>query len=499
MTQEYLLEMINISKSFSGVCALKSVDLRVRKGTVHALMGENGAGKSTLMKILIGLHKADRGEIKFAGKARTFQTIHDSLTAGISMIHQELSPVPCMTVAENIFLGKELNYRSRLFVNHRKMERETAELLQQLQIAIDPKQKMRDLSTAYTQMIEIAKAISYNSKLVVMDEPTSAITEREVEHLFKIIGLLRDKGVAVIYISHKMDEIFRIADEITVLRDGELIRTVPAAQTDEKELISMMVGRELNAMFPKKETAISDTALEIRNFSKQKVFNDINIKVRKGEILGLAGLMGAGRTEVMESMFGITSRDRGEVYINGRSVTIKSPCDAINCRIGFVTEDRKLSGLFLPLAIEDNISICSLQKYLYAGFINHRHVKTDGNRMIDLLRIKTTGLTQTVKNLSGGNQQKVLIARWLSINADILVFDEPTRGIDVGAKSEIHRLMSELAGEGKAIIMISSELPEILGMSDRIVVMHEGKITGELAREEATQEKIMAFATGVNV
>ena len=495
MGQDYLLEMVGITKAFPGVQALDNVDLRVRKGTVHALVGENGAGKSTLMKVLIGLYKADAGTIRFNGGQVEFRTIYDSISAGISMIHQELSPVPHMTVAENIFLGRELIGRFGL-VNDREMEKRTAEMLAQLEIDIDPKKKMRDLSTAYTQMVEIAKAISWDSKLVIMDEPTSAITEKEVEHLFKIIGWLKEEGVAIIYISHRLDEILQIADEITVLRDGVLIDTVPAADTTKERLIEMMVGRELKHLFPKEEARIGEVALEIKGFCSGNRFQDIDLYVRKGEILGIAGLMGAGRTEVMESLFGINPRDRGDVYINNIKVEINSPRDAVNHRMGFLTEDRG-TGLFLPLAVDDNMAIANLSSYIKAGLVSQKAIEDDCSAMVDLLRIKTPGLDQIADKLSGGNQQKVLIARWLLLNADILILDEPTRGIDVGTKAEIHRLMSNLAKQGRAIIMISSELPEILGMSDRIVVMHEGRITGELTREEATQEKIMRLATGM--
>ncbi len=496
MNEEYLLEMKGITKIFPGVRALDDVDFKVRPGTVHALLGENGAGKSTLMKVLIGLYKANSGSIKFNGEDVNFQSVNDSIKAGISMIHQELSPVPYMTVTENIFLGKEMCYSRSPFVKDNEMEKETDKLMKQLEINIDPTKKMKDLTTAYTQMVEIAKAISYNSKLVIMDEPTSAITDKEVEHLFKIIKWLKEKGVAIIYISHKMDEIFKIADEITVLRDGKSINTVLASKTDKNKLITMMVGREMKQLFPKEEAQIGDVVLEIKNFCGDK-FDNINISVRKGEILGLAGLMGAGRTEVMESVFGITPCDSGEVILNNKNIDIKSPEDAVKHKIGFLTEDRKLSGLFLPLSVEDNMIMANIDDYINAGLINQKKIVYDCNEMVDLLRIKTPGLEQIVKNLSGGNQQKVLIARWLLINADVLILDEPTRGIDVGAKAEIHKLMSRLAKQGKAIIMISSELPEVLGMSDRIIVMHEGKVTGELSREEATQEEIMRLAAGI--
>ncbi|TDT56505.1 monosaccharide ABC transporter ATP-binding protein (CUT2 family) [Fonticella tunisiensis] len=496
MHAEYVLEMKNISKTFPGVRALNNVQLKVKKGTVHALMGENGAGKSTLMKILIGMYRPDGGTIKFKGKEVKFKSTHDALQAGISMIHQELSPVPYMTIAENIFLGRESLYKKTFWVNDREMERKTEELLKQLEISLNPKMKMKELSTAYTQMVEIAKAISYNSELIIMDEPTSAITEREVEHLFKIIEWLKKKGVSIIYISHKMDEIFKIADEITVFRDGSYVDTCSVKNITKEKLIEMMVGREITQLFPKEEAEIGKVLLEIKNFTRAGKFYDINLKVRKGEILGLAGLMGSGRSEIMESLFGVVKADKGEIYIKGKQVHINSPADAIKHKLAFLTEDRKISGLFLPLSVKDNMYISSINNYIEKLFINSKKVNKDCEEEVKLLNIKTPGLDQIVNNLSGGNQQKVLIARWLLTDPDILILDEPTRGIDVGAKAEIHRLMSKLAKQGKAIIMISSELPEILGMSDRIVVMHEGKITGELTRKEATQEKIMSYATG---
>lgn len=496
MRQEYLLEMIDITKTFPGVKALNNVDLKVRSATVHSLLGENGAGKSTLMKILIGLLQPNSGTVRFNGREVNFGAVIDSIKAGISMIHQELSPVPEMTVAENIFLGKELCLTKRFWTKEKQMIKETEKLLTKLEIDIDPRTKMKELSTAYTQLIEIAKAISYDSKLIIMDEPTSAITDKEVEHLFKIINWLRDEGVAIIYISHKMDEIFRISDDITVLRDGNLIDRVSASETDQERLIKMMVGRDMKKLFPKSDVEIGDVALEIRNFNSE-LFQDVNLKVHKGEIFGLAGLMGAGRTEVMESLFGITKRDSGQIYLNSQEIDIKNPEDAVNYKIGFLTEDRKLSGLFLPLSVKDNMAIANIYNYLNAGLVNPGAITKECEEMVDILTIKTPSLEQIINNLSGGNQQKVLLARWLLIDADILILDEPTRGIDVGAKAEIHKLMSKLASEGKAIIMISSELPEVLGMSDRIAVMHEGKITGQLSREEASQEKLMKLATGM--
>jgi inositol transport system ATP-binding protein len=495
--QNYLLEMQGISKSFPGVRALHNVDLNIRKGTVHALMGENGAGKSTLMKIIIGMYQPDSGVIKFDGKEVKFSSIHDALAMGISMIHQELNPVPNMTVAENLFLGREINYPNIPLLNHGEMNRKAKELLNNLEITLDPKIEMINLSASYMQMVEIAKAISYNSRLIIMDEPTSAITDREVEHLFKIIERLKADGVSFIYITHKMDEIFRISDEITIFRDGEMIDTMPASTTDQGKLVELMVGRELKHLFPKGEAVIGEELLELRNFTKDKKFYNINFKVHRGEILGIAGLMGAGRTEIIESLFGVNLPDSGEVFVKGRKVDIKEPQDAIKHKIAFLTEDRKLSGLYLPLTVEDNMSVLNLGKYLKFGFIQRKKVLDDCTTMKKDLNIKTPTLSQFIKNLSGGNQQKVLIARWLLIDADILILDEPTRGIDVGAKAEIHKRMSELTNQGKAIIMISSELPEILGMSDRVLVMHEGKITGEFCKGEVSQEDIMRCATGL--
>ncbi|MCG0276300.1 MAG: sugar ABC transporter ATP-binding protein [Thermosediminibacteraceae bacterium] len=493
---EYILEMEGISKEFPGVKALNCVDFRVKKGTVHALIGENGAGKSTLMKILNGIYTPDSGIIKFKGKEIKLRSPYDAIKNGISMIHQELSPIPNMTVAENIFLGREPLIGRVPIVNDKEMINKTRELMRSLEINIDPCALMRDLSIANMQMVEIAKAISYNSELIIMDEPTSAISEKEVSHLFKIIKNLKEKGVSIIYISHRLDEIFKIADEVTVLRDGEYIGTESIEKITREKLIEMMVGREIKQMFPKEEAPIGEVILEVRNLTKRGVFYDINFKVRRGEILGIAGLMGAGRTEVVESIFGLSSYDAGEIYIKGKKVKIKSPIDAIKNKIALITEDRK-SGLFLPLSVRDNIIMASIDSYIKGPFIDGVKVDEFCNKQIEQLKIKTPGLMQIVKYLSGGNQQKVLIARWLLTYPEILILDEPTRGIDVGAKAEIHRLITKMAKEGKAIIMISSELPEILGMSDRILVMHEGRITGELYRKDANQENIMRYAMGI--
>lgn len=496
---EYILEMRGISKAFSGVQALEKVDFNVRRGTIHALMGENGAGKSTLMKILIGIYQPDEGEIIFKGEKITITDTNYALNKGISMIHQELSPIPCMTVAENIYLGREPLMGRSFFIDKRRMEKKTAELLKSLEMQnqIIPSQKMHELSISKTQMVEIAKAISYDADLIIMDEPTSAITEKEVEHLFKIMKSLKEKGVSIIFISHKLDEVFEICDEITVLRDGKYIGTETTNSLSKDKLIEMMVGRDIKQIFVKEQAEIGDVILSVKNLTKVGKFENVSFQLRKGEILGIAGLMGSGRTELAECLFGVDKADSGEVYIKGKRVQIKSPQDAIKYKMAFLTEDRKLTGCFLPLAVKDNMIVASIDKFIRRGLLDKSIINSVCNELKEKLDIKTPNLHQLIKNLSGGNQQKVLIARWLLTEPDIFILDEPTRGIDVGAKAEIHKLMSRLAKSGKAIIMISSELQEILGMSDRILVMHEGKLMGELKGYEATQEKIMQIATGI--
>ncbi|HRW49902.1 MAG: sugar ABC transporter ATP-binding protein [Caldilinea sp.] len=495
MDQDNVLVMEHISKSFPGVKALSDVHLTVRRGTVHALMGENGAGKSTLMKVLIGMYIPDEGSISFLGNPVKIENTQQALRMGISMIHQELSPEPYMTVAENIYLGREPVGRLGL-IDKKKMVADTRALLERLEININPNAVMRTLSVANTQMVEIAKAISYDSSLIIMDEPTSAITEREVAQLFRMIRTLREQGVGIIYITHKMDEVFQIADEITVLRDGQYIATVPAAQTDRNSLIAMMVGRELTNLFPKEDAPIGEVVLSVRNLTRNGIVHDVSFDLRRGEILGLSGLMGAGRTEVIEGIFGIKPIDAGTITIMGKEVQIKSPTDAIRHGMALLTEDRKLTGIMGVLSVRDNMMIASLESYAKAGFLNKKIINETCAREKTRLELKTPSMDQLIRNLSGGNQQKVLVSRWLLTVPEILILDEPTRGIDVGAKSEIHRLMSKLAQEGKAIIMISSELPEILGMSDRVLVMHDGRVGGEFARKDATQENIMRAATG---
>jgi inositol transport system ATP-binding protein len=495
MADELLLKMVGISKTFPGVKALDDVHLDVAPGTVHALMGENGAGKSTLMKVLIGMYQADAGTIAFGGREVQISDTATALGMGISMIHQELSPVPQMAVSENIWLGREPVNRLGL-IDKRRMVADTKALFERWEIAINPRRIMKQLSVAQTQMVEIAKAISYDSRLIIMDEPTSAITEREVDHLHRMIRSLRESGVAIIYITHKMDEVFKISDFVTVFRDGKHVATLPASELDRGKLISLMVGRELTHMFPKEDVAIGDVVMSVRGLTRTGKIRDVSFDIHAGEILGLAGLMGAGRTEVLETIFGVEKTDAGEITIKGKKVAIKSPADAIAAGLGMLTEDRKLTGIMGVLSVRDNITIAALPRFSPRGILNKKQMNQEAQVQREALSIKTPSLAQLVRLLSGGNQQKVLVSRWLLTSPDILMIDEPTRGIDVGAKAEIHRLMCRLAAEGKAILMVSSELPEILGMSDRVLVMHGGRITGEFSRAEATQEKIMQAATG---
>ncbi|UEG75779.1 sugar ABC transporter ATP-binding protein [Pantoea agglomerans] len=490
----FALEAEGISKFFPGVKALDNVSLRVRPGTVHALMGENGAGKSTLMKCLIGMYRPDQGTIKIKGEPVQFQDTMDALRSGISMIHQELNLVSYMTVAENIWLGREPMRFG--FVDHARLNQMTQELLNRLNIRLKADRMVGELSIASQQMVEIAKAVSWDSDIVIMDEPTSALTETEVAHLFTIIRDLREQGKAIIYISHKMDEIFTITDEVSIFRDGNWIASDQTSKYTRQSLITQMVGRELTQLFPKFNSAIGEEVLTVRNLTCKDRFTDVSFSVRRGEILGVAGLVGAGRSEVMESLFGMESFDSGEILIDGVPVTIDSPSTAIEKGMAFLTEDRKKSGLFLVLSVMENMSIVNMPEYSgKSGFVSHVKMAQDCMDQIRRLNIKTPTMDQIINNLSGGNQQKVLIARWLLAQPKILILDEPTRGIDVGAKAEIYRLISELANRGVAIIMVSSELPEILGMSDRVMVMHGGRITGILDKEEADQETILSLAS----
>lgn len=493
---DYILEIKNISKSFPGVKALDKVQLQIRSGEVHALMGENGAGKSTLMKILNGLYKPDEGEIFFNGQRIEIDSPADALKAGISMIHQELSPIRGMSIAENIFLGREPLYPNTLFIKKRELHKRAAELLDRFNMKLDPNVLLSRLSVAQMQMIEIIKAVSYNARIILMDEPTSALTEDEVKKLFSTIRDLKRSGVPIVYISHRMEEIFEIADRVSVLRDGKYIGTEDIAAITEERLISMMVGRELKSIFSKEEAKIGDTVLEVRNLKRKDAFHDISFKARKGEILGIAGLMGAGRSEVMRAIFGIDRLDSGEILFEGKKIEVRKPMDAIDHGIAMVTEDRKELGLVICRSIRENISLPSIRSFCNGSFVRKPAEKAKCNEIAKDISIKMKNINQIVQFLSGGNQQKVVLAKWLITKPKILILDEPTRGIDVGAKAEIYKIMSALARDGMAIIMISSELPEIMGMSDRILVMGDGRIKGEFSREKVTQEDILACAIG---
>jgi len=495
--QKYLVEMKNIVKNFPGVQALRGVDLNVGYGEVHSLVGENGAGKSTLMNCLIGMLQPTSGQIYFDGNEISNYNTSDALKMGISMIHQELSPIMYRTIMENIWLGREPKNKFGL-IDHKKMYDMTKEVLQTINLDVDPKKLMAELTIAKIQMIEIAKAISYNAKLIIMDEPTSALTKKEVVQLFDIMKKLKAEGKSLIYISHKLDEIFEISDKITVFRDGTWIGTEDKDKFNVQSLIKMMVGRDITEMFPKVECVIGEIKLEVEGLADTGRFKNVSFTVRKGEILGIAGLVGAGRTEVIETLFGIKRKTAGKIFIDGKEVDIKTPMDAIKNKIALLTEDRRLDGIFPVLTVFQNTIVANLRNYVKKnGLLDNKRALSDVESYVKAIKIKTPSIQQRISNLSGGNQQKVLVARWLLTKPEILILDEPTRGIDVGAKAEIHKLITALAGEGKSIIMVSSELPEVMGMSDRIMIMHEGKVTGIIDnRKDLSQEEIMIYATG---
>lgn len=495
---EYVLEMKDICKSFSTVKVLNSVSLQVKAGEVHALMGENGAGKSTLMKILMGIYKADSGQIYIDGEPVVVSGPRDAISKGISMIHQELNPVLDMEVSENIFIGRELRKRGWGkfgLVDKKAMRDEAENQFKNMNININPRSLTRQLSVAEMQLVEIVKAISLNSRIIIMDEPTSAITEKEVAVLFEQIRRLKSQGVAIIYISHKMDEIFKISDRITVLRDGTFAGSGRSEELDRDKLISMMVGREIKEVYPKEASTIGDAILEVQNLNRGHKVKNISFQLRKGEILGIAGLVGSGRSELAETIFGIKPASAGKIFVNGKEVTIKSPKEAIRYKLAMITEDRKQTGLNLKTTVEQNISLVSLSTLSKRGIIDKGREREEADRYIKSLKIKTFSRKAPISSLSGGNQQKVVLAKWLLNQPDIIIFDEPTRGIDVGAKRDIYLLMGELVRKGKGIIVISSEMPEVIGISDRILVMCEGEIGGELSREEFSQEAIMNYAS----
>ncbi|RAR43603.1 sugar ABC transporter ATP-binding protein [Paenibacillus sp. MDMC362] len=493
----WLIQMEGIMKEFPGVLALNNCRFDLRAGEVHALMGENGAGKSTLMKILTGVYQKDAGTIEFKGQPVELSNPKAAQDAGISMIHQELNLAPDLTVAQNIFIGREPRRKLRLFLDDRALHRQVKELFERMGLDMDPSIKVSELTVAKQQMVEIAKALSYNADVLVMDEPTAALSETEIEDLFRIIRQLRENGVGIVYISHRMDEIKRITDRITVMRDGQYIDTVSTAEVTTQDIISKMVGRQIyETSKPERSAGERETVLEVAGLNQGRNLKDINLTLKKGEILGIAGLVGAGRTELARAIFGADRIHSGEIRVHGRKVTIKGPHDAVRQGIGYLSEDRKRYGCVVDLDVKNNVAIASYGSFLRpGGWMNTAKIREQAEDMVSRLKVKTPHVDQEVKFLSGGNQQKVVIGKWLTRDCDILIFDEPTRGIDVGAKSEIYRLLNDLAVQGKSIIMISSELPEILRMSHRILVMCEGRITGELDHEEATQESIMHLAT----
>lgn len=504
MGKEYILEADGISKSFPGVKALDHVTLKVRPGTVHALMGENGAGKSTLMKCIYGIYKPDEGDIKIDGEKVSIANPRNAMDQGISMIHQELHPIRPQTVSENIFLGR-IPYQKKLgvkWVDYKKLYSETKAVFDHLGLDIDPKAKVAELSTAYCQLLEIARAVSFGAKIIIMDEPTSSLTETETEILFRIIAQLKAAKVAIIYISHKIDEILQISDDITVMRDGQLVGCWPASEMTTDTIVNKMVGREMSNRFPPRIHTPGDTFLKVENFtsSDPHSFKDVSFEVKRGEIFGIGGLVGSQRSELMEALFGLHSVASGSISIDGKSVHIREPKDAVKNKMAFLTEDRRKTGILGCLSITDNTMVVqqNMNKKAYTnsmGFVDYKKRNEAAQGYVDKLSVKTPTLKTRIQTLSGGNQQKVLLGRWLLTEPDILILDEPTRGIDVGAKYEIYELMEQLAKEGKCVIMISSEMPELMGMSDRIMVMCEGHKSGEISREEVSDEKIMLMAS----
>ncbi len=492
---EVILTMKDIDKSFPGVHALDHVDLEIRKGEVLALMGENGAGKSTLMKVLTGIYTKDSGTITYEGKEVEFHNTKEAQDAGIVIVHQELNMLGHLTVAQNIFIGRE--FKKGIRIDDAKMNEEAAKLFKRMNIDIDPKETMSHLTVGRQQMCEIAKAISHEAKVIIFDEPSAALTETEIEELFKIINDLRSKGIGIVYISHRMDEIKKITDRVTVMRDGTYVGTLITKDSTKDDIINMMVGRVIYED-PKTHSTVPKDApvvLKVDHLNAGKMVQDVSFELRKGEILGFSGLMGAGRTETARALFGADPVESGDIYINGKKVVIKSPQDAVKYGIGYLSEDRKRYGCVVQKSVAENTTLATLDSYTKGIFIDKKKEKEVAEKYVESLATKTPTVDQLVVNLSGGNQQKVVIAKWLTRDCDILIFDEPTRGIDVGAKNEIYKLMNQLAKEGKAIIMISSEMTEILRMSDRVAVMCEGKKTGELDISEATQENIMNLAT----
>jgi len=491
-----LLEMKNINKSFPGVQVLKDVDVELHKGEVHILLGENGAGKSTLIKILSGAYSLDSGEIIFEGKYVNIAKPTDAQELGITTIYQEFNLIPYLTVSQNIYLGREPVSPVTRKLNHKKLREDTEALFRRLHLDIDPNANVIDLGVAEQQMVEIAKALSVNSKVLIMDEPTSALTDKEIENLFTIIRNVQKHGVSIIYISHRIEEFEQIGDRVTIMRDGEAVKTLDIKKTSLDEMIQHMVGRDIGNHYPKAATTPGEEILSVKNLTREKVFKDVNFSLKSGEILGICGLMGAGRTEIMRSLFGVDPKNSGDIFVHGQKVEINHPRQAIKAGMGFLTEKRREEGLVLVMDIAKNITLPSLEKIDLTYTLDKKKEKRIVSDYIESLQIKCTGREQETETLSGGNQQKVVIAKWLMSKSKIFIMDEPTRGIDVGAKIEVYTLMNSLVAEGNGIILISSDLPEVLGMSDRILVVCRGEIVKEFSREEATQEKIMYHATG---
>lgn len=494
---EVLVSMEGIHKQFAGVHALKECRFELRAGEVHALIGENGAGKSTLMKVLTGVYKKDEGRIFYKGKEVQITDTRYAQHLGISMIHQELNLAPDLTVAQNIFIGREPRKAFKLFLDDKEMNKQAAILLQKMNLDIEPTMPISNLTVAKQQMVEIVKAISFESQVIIMDEPTAALSDTEIEELFTMIEKLRDRGVGIVYISHRMAELKRISDRITVMRDGSYIDTVSTEKTTIESIIAMMVGREIyHSISPEEYSGNTEIVLEASGIHRGTTLRDVSFQLRKGEILGIAGLVGAGRTELARALFGADEIDSGEIFIHGRKVKIRSPYHAVRHGLGYLSEDRKRFGCVLDMDVKANVTIASYQRFSRFGWMSNSHIDSASEEVVDSLKVKTPSINQQLRNLSGGNQQKVIIGKWLTKDCDIWIFDEPTRGIDVGAKSEIYKLLDSLAREGKSIIMISSELPEVLRLSHRILVMCEGRITGELVNDgSVTQETIMKFAT----
>ncbi len=491
---ENILELKNISKRFSGVEVLHQVSFSLRPGEVHALLGENGAGKSTLVKVITGVHQPDGGEIYLDGTQVQFSDALQARNAGIAAIYQELTLFPDLDAAENIFVGRQPTTAGGR-IDWRRLYREAEELIDSLGVHLDLRQKARNLSIAQQQTIEIARAFSINARILIMDEPTSSLTLTEVADLFRLVRRLRDGGTAIIFISHRIEELFELADRVTVLRDGSYVGTKQLTEVNRDDLIRMMVGRTISTLFPKQPARLGDVALKVDALSRPGAFENVSFELRRGEILGMAGLVGAGRTEVARAIFGVEPATHGTIEVNGRTATIASPEQAISLGIAYVPEDRHTHGIIPAMNLVANISLPTLHEYAVGGWLRGKKERTAALQSARLMEVRAHSMFQTAGELSGGNQQKVLLAKWLSTDPEILILDEPTRGIDVGTKAAVHALMSKLAGDGMAILMISSELPEVLGMSDRILVMREGKVTALLARADSTQEKILHFAT----